>query len=809
MPSGNDGAAGGRTVVAMARASLLVAIVAVPAWCSVYSSHAFEPDKSWILVILMFTALGAAIAGGQRSLIRIAEKTGLAILVAPITLAATLFLSTLLSIQPGWSWWGSPQRGWGTLAQLAALAVIPIVGLCFRQRDERQLLVRALILSSVPAALIGLWQRWGWPLPGLWAGEAAAGRPFATLGNPVFLGSYLALVIPFTAVEAATSFRSRRPPLAKDLLRGGLLLVVLALQLAVTIWTRARGAWLGLGGVFLLILLVCSLRRERRALAIGTLLLLTIFVGGTLVLIAEASTDAPSSRATIGHLLDPTGSGRQRLEIWDQLIAYLAGGEVSRLRLLAGFGPDTQGLILPNHLTYRAILPDGTSAPPILLDRSHQTILDGLLTHGILGLAVRGWLALAAIRAGLAQLGLRVSLRALLTGGLAGVALFGGATFWLTRQTGIVPPAVGLGLAIGVAAAVTVAGTALRGESISGLVIRTPFITLAALGALFMHWIDLQFGFETQSAGLMVWAILALLMIPPAENVSGAERTSGDSRTLAATSGAIFVALFLGAGAQSGLTVLPLVGAIWLLCGILCGLWRGTQGILWYPLLSLGPLTVTWLIGRMAHALLADSPGWPAIASTGAAWMGALLCVMLASRQRPEAERGRRPRDAACTLLAVLIAILLVAPLALGDILTQQAEEAARDGKTGDAITMIGHAIRWGLHDAPAYDLLAQIELFQAREAGEPDEADEAFSRAADAMSSAWRASSPQTEYGRRLASIYLEWADMASSIEYRESLLHKALETLTAAQQVAPADPLIQADLDETRNLVDEAVAP
>jgi hypothetical protein len=119
-------------------------------------------------------------------------------------------------------------------------------------------------------------------------------------------------------------------------------------------------------------------------------------------------------------------------------------------------------------------------------------------------------------------------------------------------------------------------------------------------------------------------------------------------------------------------------------------------------------------------------------------------------------------------------------------------------------------ALTRGPHDAPAYDLLARIELTEARSSTTAQMADQAFSRAADAMELAWRASPLQAEYGRRLAWIYREWADQATTErDQRQTLLSQAIDALAAAQARAPADSRIASELNDTRRLFTEDETP
>ena len=182
----------------------------------------------------------------------------------------SILLSAVLSIQPAWSWWGSPHRAWGVLTPLALLATAWVTISSFRDAQSRRLLVRAIVLSSIPVVVIGLWQGAGWPSPTLWRSDHFAGRPFSTLGNPLFLGSYLILTIPYTIVVAAGKLSRRKSTDIQIRATTIITILLLALQLLVLFLTRARGAGLGLAGGMLFVFLAVALRRGRRRAAIAS-----------------------------------------------------------------------------------------------------------------------------------------------------------------------------------------------------------------------------------------------------------------------------------------------------------------------------------------------------------------------------------------------------------------------------------------------------------------------------------------------------------------------------------------------------------
>jgi hypothetical protein len=770
------------------QACLLIAVAALPAWSNPYSGYSFESDKSWLLILLAVAGLAASIIGcaiplrdaRTRPRSRASWPTALALLA----LIVLTVLTASASIQPAWAWWGSPHRAWGGWLQLALIAMAGIVALAFRSSESRRRLAQVIILSSIPVVLFGIWQGLTGPTLMLWdIGQTT--RPTSTLANPLFLGSYLMLAGAFTAVELIHQWQGRRGAGRRGVMAVAALGIVLLLQGLILIWTHSRGAWLGVAGGVLFAAFAGCLRRGRvlAAILIASSLLALLVSIPTLIVLVQ--TDTPVGHAPIGHVFDPTGSGRQRLEIWSQLGEYLLEGHIPLSRWIIGHGHDTQGLILPNQLAYR-------SAPATLLDRAHNAWLDGLLSVGIGGLLLRMILFLAATQAGLRQIGLTVSLPRLLIGAMAGMLAMGLAAQPWSIGFSLTPVAIGLGGCAGLVAAIALGA---RRHGACDAPAADVALTLAALGMIFGRWIDLQFGFETQAAGLLTWVALGVLAVPPdepARPVSDPDhRHSNPGQIVAAASGAILTGLLLGSGMQAGRESLHSIGATWLVCGILCGLWAGKRGQAAYPILSLGPMLVAWMVARLAGMLLDDHGVWIAVATTAAAFVGIALCVYLAI-DAPGPRRRAASRRALCVGVVCAPGAALVAGLIVGDLATQHASQMALIGRLDDARSSVQVAIRWGPHDAPAYDILAQIEL-----------AENDFGRAARAMEHAWRASPFQTEYGRRQARIYRTWADQVTTLAERQALLGQAVDALGAAQAWAPADPYIAQELDETRRLL------
>ena len=169
--------------------------------------------------------------------------------------AAAHVLATLASSDPARSFWGAGPNPHGTITILSLVAFSLLMAEALARPEERERVVTAVLLGSVPVAIYGLAQYLGldpldwltYPVP----------RAFSTMGNTIYLGAYLAMATPFTLARMASA--SGRG----EALRYGL---VLALQVGCLWVTFSRGAWLALLGAGLLFLGYLAWQRRSRAL---------------------------------------------------------------------------------------------------------------------------------------------------------------------------------------------------------------------------------------------------------------------------------------------------------------------------------------------------------------------------------------------------------------------------------------------------------------------------------------------------------------------------------------------------------------
>jgi tetratricopeptide (TPR) repeat protein len=291
---------------AVVESSWLAAVIIIPLFFNISSAEVFEPDK---MLMLKFLALicGTAMllkrivavqppknAAGSGTPFRALFRHPLVVLV--IALAAAYSLSSFLSIMPSVSWFGLYKRAQGTIALFCYVLLFLAVASELRSSAQLRRLQFTFVLTAFPIAGYAILQRFGMdPLP--W--QSLRGRASASMGNPIFLGAYLIIVIPLTIdrlVDAAKMVRSsssRKAGLSLMLFFG----LAVVLQGMALFFAQSRGPVIGLAAAaYLSAFLILILKRAepgRRSVypifAIGLGILAPVFVLVVARIVSNAS----------------------------------------------------------------------------------------------------------------------------------------------------------------------------------------------------------------------------------------------------------------------------------------------------------------------------------------------------------------------------------------------------------------------------------------------------------------------------------------------------------------------------------------
>lgn len=216
-------------------AGWLLALVFAPYFFNLLTARHFEPDKATVVRALALIILAAwGIKTIERMTLLGERIRWNAWWRAPLAVPALVFggvflFTTVLSISPYISWWGSYNRLQGTYTNLSYMAIFAALVGNLRTRDQLRRLITTTILTGFSVAVYGLFQHYGHdPLP--WKGDVLT-RISSTMGNSIFVAAYLIMVVPFVLSRIVTSIATLRQPregaTTTDLVWGAAMLLLL------------------------------------------------------------------------------------------------------------------------------------------------------------------------------------------------------------------------------------------------------------------------------------------------------------------------------------------------------------------------------------------------------------------------------------------------------------------------------------------------------------------------------------------------------------------------------------------------------
>lgn len=288
--------------------------------------------------------------------------------------AAAHIAATLVSIEPSQSFWGTSSRH-VTITVVSMVVFFLLISSALHGTEQVDRLITALLVGSVPVALYGWIQYLGLD-PLVWITNSIS-PVHSTVGYSLFLGAYLAMVIPFTLsrlVGGEADGRKRPLPYA----------LVLLLQVTCLLLTQARGAWLGLLGGCLLFLGLLAYRWRRGVLIVVSMTVL--IAGGLLFVLMNEGSVLPLQGKPGGISADQVvraraASNTERILLWRHTLAMIPH------RFPLGYGPETFETAFG--LQY-------AEDPFFELDwirpwDPHNLILNHLMATGILGTLALFW----------------------------------------------------------------------------------------------------------------------------------------------------------------------------------------------------------------------------------------------------------------------------------------------------------------------------------------------------------------------------------------------------------------------------------
>ncbi len=524
-------------------ASWLGALIIIPLFFNVYSSRIFEPDKAALLRICVLLGIAAwiikvidEIANQEQKITFDQLKIGLFTqLRRPIILVVAIivlvyFLSTLLSITPLTSLWGSYQRSQGFYTFLSYIILFFLVANNLKTTAQVDRIVTMTILTSLPVAFYGVIQHYGLdPVP--WAGNVTD-RISANMGNSIFVAAYLVMVVPITVVRILTSlkgFFKKTDRLPSFFLVTVVYTLILCMQLAAIFFSGSRGPWIGLAASLVAVWFGLAFIWRKPAIYISGLVILTVSViflglinikGGPL----EPLRNMPGI-GRLGQLLNSESrTGKVRSLIWQgasQLVlphnplSYPDGTEdrLNSFRPLIGYGPESMFVAYNRFYPPALTEVEKRNAAP---DRSHNEVWDSLVFTGVIGMTATLVLFGVIIQFCLKNIGFITDRKELVTflfcsiGG--GIIFTGILVIW--KGPGYFGVGLPLGLVSGVILFMLLSGY--RGNQTGFSSFHDSqyhLLYLGLLSAILAHSVELIFGFGITATRMYFWIFTGLILV--------------------------------------------------------------------------------------------------------------------------------------------------------------------------------------------------------------------------------------------------------------------------------------------------------
>lgn len=566
----------------------LLALILSPLFFNIYSSRVFEPDKI-ALVRSLALITGAAwlikllSEGGPRFTIPLPEsrygplaKFYRLPLVAPVLAVIGIYIiSTLFSVSPHATLYGSYQRMQGTFSTFSYILLFAAVAANLRRRAQVERILTTVILTSLPISVYGLLQRFQRdPLP--WGGDTV-NRITSNMGNAIFIGAYLIMAVMLGLGRVVRVFRAilsdeDSSQLAPHVIRAASYIFILAVNALAIYYTFSRGPWLGLfAGIYIFILCALIVLRQQAedrsalkpielaqalgfavvSLPVGALPAYGILAAmkrgwrwlwlswvltallGLSVLILFNIPNGPLERfrqipglSRIGQIFDEiegkSGTGRVRVLIWGGVVKLMTPHEpleypdgsvdkLNALRPFVGYGPE--GLYVAFNPFYPPELAqlEARNATP---DRSHNETFDALVNTGLIGLVVHFGFWVAVFYYSLKWLGLIGSRTRQI---VFLILVLGGG---LAGAGGMVawqgPEFFGVGLPTGMVLGLIIflTLTALRSGETSAKLETWRALTLISLfAAIVAHFVEIHFGIAIASTRTHFWIFTGLMLV--------------------------------------------------------------------------------------------------------------------------------------------------------------------------------------------------------------------------------------------------------------------------------------------------------
>ena len=294
-----------------------------------------------------------------------------AILWAFLAFTGAFILTTITSVAPLQSWWGTLERMGGLFSFLHYPAFFIMMVSVLRTRRDWQVLLDIMIGVGVASAIYGFLQKtdWTWIL-----GSGGRARPFGTIGNAALFAGY-ELLVSYLALTLSLLKRTTQS------WRVWYWIASATMALAV-LMTAVRGSLLGLVVSALLMAVLWSvLHKSRRGknILLGsiTVVVLTVFLA---LLLRNTSLvqNSPYLRR-VTDVSSKTYTVQTRFWAWS---AAFQGWSESPRTVLVGWGPENFNVPFSHYFNPKFFQGPGSET---FFDRAHNMFVEVLTTMGLVG----------------------------------------------------------------------------------------------------------------------------------------------------------------------------------------------------------------------------------------------------------------------------------------------------------------------------------------------------------------------------------------------------------------------------------------
>ncbi len=309
------------------------------------------------------------------------------LLTAVLAFSVVYVISTALSQMPSFSFWGlNPASiGYSLYTYLSLIVIFTSIVIYVLRMDQIWRILYLISIVGSVTSVYGISQHFGWDPIGP---VQDSSRVFASFGNPIHFGAYLAMSIPITALLILDPRLAARRRLIIVLTIG------FALQVAAMWFTGSRGPLVGLvAGLSVALAGVALFSSRERLLVYSAVVLSGVIVAVLIALLPGGETSARSVQFS-GELSALTSSQEGgviqgglvgRSEIWGDVLELSASWDtfqpdegVSKvLRPVFGFGPDM--------FRFSSSLVSAPRTSLELVDHAHNRALHTLAEQGWAG----------------------------------------------------------------------------------------------------------------------------------------------------------------------------------------------------------------------------------------------------------------------------------------------------------------------------------------------------------------------------------------------------------------------------------------